>query len=298
MANRVHQFGFSTNQARDLGNLDRILSDIEATGAGVAELSLCGADLIAGGKPLGPMIDKLLAITARHELAYTVHGPLSASLMDRRALAWHKAAVATMLEICGLVGADVMVLHTGRPPAATADDIEHLHAMERDALRELGDIAGRHGVTIALENLWVASTGLYTAAPARLAQHIRNVDHPHVAGTLDISHAYLQTTHLGLDFRAEIEAFAEVACHLHIHDSFGRPGDRNGFPSEQVSFGIGDLHLPIGWGDIDWASILSTLAVRPDSTFMIELPPHFWDHRRFCAEQAQALMPLVGRDKA
>ncbi len=298
MANRVDQFGFSTNQARDLGNLDKILTDIEATGAGVAELSLCGADLIAGGRPIGPMIEKLQAICARHELTYTVHGPLSASLMDRRALEWHKAAAATMLEICGSIGADVMVLHTGRPPAATADDIEHLHAMERDALRELGDIAGRLGVTIGLENLWVASTDFYTAAPARLADHIREVDHPHIAGTLDISHAYLQTRHLGLDFTAEIEAFAEVVCHLHIHDSFGRPGDFSRFPAEQVAFGIGDIHLPIGLGDIDWASILPKLAVRPGSVFMIELPPHFWDHRALCAEQALTLMPLVGQNKA
>lgn len=297
MTNPVQRFGFSTNQARDLSDLDRILSEIEATGAGVAELSLCGADLIAGGKPLTPMIEKLQAICANHNLAYTVHGPLSASLMDRRALEWHKAAIATMLEICGLIDARIMVLHTGRPPAATSEDIDHLHAMERDALRELGDVAGRHGVTIALENLWVASTKLYTASPSRLGEHIRTVDHAHVAGTLDVSHAYLQTTHLGLDFAQEIEAFADMVCHLHIHDSFGRPGDRTPFGSEQMAFGVGDLHLPIGWGDIDWAAILPKLAVRPDSVFMIELPPHFWDHRELCAGEAKSLMPLVGRDK-
>lgn len=297
MASPVHQFGFSTNQARDLSDLDRILSDIAATGAGVAELSLCGADLIAGGKPLTPMIDKLQAICARHDLAYTVHGPLSANLMDRRALDWHKAAIKTMLEISGLIDAKIMVLHTGRPPAATADDIEHLHDMERDALRELGDVAGQHGITLALENLWVASSALYTASPARLAEHIKAIDHDHVGGTLDISHAYLQTTHLGLDFVEQIEAFAEVTYHLHIHDSFGRPGDRTPFASEQLAFGIGDLHLPIGWGDIDWRTILPKLVVRQDSVFLIELPPHFRDHRALCVEEAKSLMPLIGRDK-
>ena len=141
-----------------------------------------------------------------------------------------------MLGICGKIGAGVMVLHTGRPPAATADDIDHLHAMERNALRELGDVAERHGVTIALENLWVASTALYTAPPIRLAEHIREVDHENVAGTLDISHAYLQTSHLGLDFVEQIESFSEVACHLHIHDSFGRPEDRSRFPLGAARF--------------------------------------------------------------
>lgn len=294
MVSPVHRFGFSTNQARDLSDLDRILSEIEATGADVAELSLCGADLIAGGRLLTPMIDKLQAICARHELTYTVHGPLSASLMDRRALEWHKTAIAAMLEISGLIKADVMVLHTGRPPSATADEIEHLHVMEQEALRELGDVAARNSVTIALENLWVASTRHYTAAPARLAEHIRAVDHENVRGTLDISHAYLQTAHLGLDFVEQIEDFAKVACHLHIHDSFGRPGDFSRFPSEQLAFGIGDIHLPIGWGDIDWQGILPRLAVQSGSVFMIELPRHFWQHRDHCAEQARSLMPLIG----
>ena len=297
MTNPVQHFGFSAFTGRDLGELDRNLMEIKAAGAHAAELTLCGADLIAGSKILAPMVDKLQAICARHDLIYTVHGPLSASLMNRRALDWHKAAIAAMLEICGVIGAGVMVLHTGRPPAATAAEIEHFHTMERDALLELGDIAAHHKVTIALENLWVASTELYTASPARLAGDIRAIDHPNVAGTLDISHAYLQTTHTGLDFEDEIEAFAPVACHLHIHDSFGRPGDRTGFASEQLAYGIGDLHLPLGWGDIDWRKILPRLAVKPGSIFMIELPSQFWEHRELCAEEARSLLPLVGCER-
>lgn len=39
--------------------------------------------------------------------------------------------------------------------------------------------------------------------------------------------------------------------HLHVHDSFGLPYSMKRFyhPAEAAALGIGDLHLPIGWGD-------------------------------------------------
>jgi sugar phosphate isomerase/epimerase len=298
MAARVTEFGFSTVQARDLSNLDEILGRISATGATCAELSLLGSDLVCGGRLLPKAVDKLRQICLRHALRYTVHGPLSADFMTRATRDHHLAAVAAILEIAGLVGASVVVQHAGRPEVTDPLLIETLHGEERDCLRRLGDVAARHGVLLAVENLWVASPGQYTAAPERLAQEIQKVDHPSVAGTLDLSHAYLQTSWLGTDFQAAAIAFAPVAGHLHIHDSFGRPGDFYRIASEQLAYGIGDLHLPLGWGDIPWETLLPKLAVRPGSIFMIELPPPYWDEMAACAEAARRLMPLVGRDCA
>jgi sugar phosphate isomerase/epimerase len=295
---RVRRFGFSSVQARDLGDLDERLARIKASGAEACELSICGADLICGGRIVRKNVEKLQAICARHDLHYTVHGPLSADLMDRARLDWHEAAVASMLEISGLVGASVMVHHTGRPAMASAGEIDRLHALERDRMKALGDVAGKHGVTIAVENLWVASSRFYTASPARLAEEIERIDHPHVAGTLDISHAFLHTAWLGQDFETAVRTFAPVACHIHGHDSFGRPGDFGRFPSEQLAFGIGDLHLPLGWGAIPWKTLLPKLAVRDGTIFMIELPPHFWSELEDCARTAKELIPLIGRDHA
>ena len=77
-------------------------------------------------------------------------------------------------------------------------------------------VAGRFGVRIAVETLFVESEREYTADPVRLAAEIRAVDHPHVIGTLDVSHSYLMTSFRGSSFT---EA---VACL--------RAGDR-AFPS-------------------------------------------------------------------
>lgn len=288
-------FGFSTIQRRDLSDLDEILSRIEDLGASHAELSLGGADLVCGGRILSRRVDRLARICARHRLRYTAHGPLAANFMDPVHLDQYKAAVGALLEVCGAVGATALVQHSGRVPSAPPAEIERLHAQERDALRAMGDVGARHGVKLAVETLWVFDRAQYTATAARLADEIRAVDHPFVCGTLDFSHVYLYSTFLGLDFVEQVEAFAPVAGHLHIHDSFGRPKLAPiHAPSEELAFGLGDLHLPLGWGDIPWDDMLPRLAFQEDAVFMIELPPQFAEEAPEVAAEARRLIGLVG----
>ena len=288
-------FGFSTIQRRDLSDLDEILARIEDLGATHAELSLGGADLVCGGRILRHRVDRLARICARHRLGYTAHGPLTANFMDPVHLHAYKAAVGALLEVCGAVGATALVQHSGRTAAASDAEIERLHAQERDALREMGDLGARHGVKLAVETLWVFDRAQYTATASRLAQEVRSIDHPFVCGTLDFSHVYLYSTFLGLDFLEQVEAFAPVAGHLHVHDSFGRPKLAPIWaPSEELAFGLGDLHLPLGWGDIPWEDMLPRLAVQDGTVFMIELPPQFAEEAPVVAAEARRLSHLVG----
>jgi sugar phosphate isomerase/epimerase len=288
-------FGFSTIQKRDLSDLDQILARIEDLGASQAELSLGGADLVCGGRILTDRVARLERICARHRLRYTAHGPLAANFMDAVHLDAYKAAVGALLEVCGAVGATALVQHSGRAAAAPPAEIERLHAMERDALRAVADIGARHGVKLAVETLWVFDRAQYTASAARLAEEIRAIDHPFVCGTLDFSHVYLYSTFLGLDFRAQVEAFAPVTGHLHVHDSFGRPKLTPMYAaSEELAFGLGDLHLPLGWGDIPWDEMLPKLTFQDDTAFIVELPPHFAEEAPAVAAAARRLIGLAG----
>ena len=288
-------FGFSTIQKRDLSDLDDILSRIEDLGASHAELSLGGADLICGGRILGPRVARLERICARHRLRYTAHGPLAANFMDAVHQDAYTAAVGALLEVCGALGVTALVQHSGRGPAAPPAEIERLHRVERDALRALGDVGARHGVKLAVETLWVFDRGQYTATAARLAEEIRRIDHPFVCGTLDFSHVYLYSTFLGLDFRTQVGAFGQVADHLHVHDSFGRPKLTPMYaPSEELAFGLGDLHLPLGWGDIPWDDLLPQLTFQDDTALIIELPPQFAEEAPAVAAEARRLIGLAG----
>lgn len=291
-------FGFDTERAApDLSNLDEVLARIAASGASHAELALYGYELIAGGRILAERRRRLEQICARHPLAYTVHGTLAVNFMDEAHLDLHKAVCRAMLELCAAVGASVMVQHPGIVPAQPAPFLERLHRVERDALREMGDVAAGYGVRIALETLFVEDARRYTADPVRLAEAIAEIDHPQVCGTLDFSHAYIMTTLRGMDYLEALRAFAPLTNHLHVHDSFGRPTTMGGFFSraERIAFGMGDLHLPMGWGDIDWEAILPQLAFRPGTVMIVELPPHHLAELESCAATARRFAEIVNQ---
>jgi sugar phosphate isomerase/epimerase len=129
----------------------------------------------------------------------------------------------------------------------------------------------------------------------RLARAIAEIDHPQVCGTLDFSHAYIMTTWRGMDYMEALRAFAPWTNHLHVHDSFGRPTTMARFVShaERIAFGMGDLHLPMGWGDIPWETILPQLPIRPGTVMIVELPPHHWAELESCAATARRFVELV-----
>jgi sugar phosphate isomerase/epimerase len=131
----------------------------------------------------------------------------------------------------------------------------------------------------------------------KLAQVIAEIDHPQVCGTLDFSHAYIMTTFRGMDYREALRAFAPWTNHLHVHDSFGRPTTMGGFytHAERIAFGMGDLHLPMGWGDIPWEAILPELPFRPGTVMIVELPPRHWAELESCADTARRFMDLMNR---
>ncbi|MFO1048676.1 MAG: sugar phosphate isomerase/epimerase family protein [Geminicoccaceae bacterium] len=287
--------GFATiGEHPDLSGLDRALGRIEDVGATHAELALFAADLLANGRILPGPRRRLEAICARRRLCYTAHGVLAVNFMDEANLDLHRAVCRATIELAAGVGATVLVQHPGMlttpvPPA----EIERLHAVERDAWRQMGDHAARFGLRIAVETLFVENEHEYTAEPERLAAEIRAVGHPHVTGTLDVSHSYLMSSFRNTRLADAVRAFAPVTGHFHLHDSFGRPpGSLSGFytDSERLAFGVGDLHLPFGWGDIPFADLLPGLPVEPGSVFTVELPERHWGELEACARFAFDLM--------
>ena len=287
-------FGFATiGERSDLSGLDRALGVIEDAGASHAELALFAAELIAGGRVLPEARRRLEAICAKRRLRYTAHGTLAVNFMDEPNLPLHKAVCLANLELAAAVGASVLVQHPGVVAARPDHELDRLHGLERAAWREMGDHAGRLGVRIAVETLFVESEAEYTADPVRLAAELRAVGHPQVVGTLDVSHSYLMTGFRGTDFAEAVAAFAPVTGHFHLHDSFGRPpGSLFGFytDSERVAYGVGDLHLPFGWGDIPFASLLPGLPVLGGSVLTVELPEKYWAELERCAAFALGLM--------
>ncbi|MDJ1159541.1 sugar phosphate isomerase/epimerase [Chelatococcus sp. SYSU_G07232] len=270
--------GFCTGTGiGDLSVLEAALARFVALRADVAELSLYGEDLIAGGRVIGSRAQRLAEICRRYPLRYTVHGQIVSNFMDEPHLPLQKAVVRAMLELCDRVGATVLVHHSGTAPAGRIADHTRYDTLEREALAEMAEVARGYGVRIALENIFAMSDAEYRQSPAEVAATVQAIGRPNLCALLDFSHAYIECTRRGLDWREQIRAMAAVAGHLHVHDSFGRPCTMTHFhhPCEATALGIGDLHLPLGWGDIPWEELFAELTFLPDTALVLEITERY-----------------------
>lgn len=262
------------------------IRQIADLGADAVELSLYGEEIISGGRLIEDRVARIVEITKKYDVRYTVHGQIVSNFMDRENLEYQKAVVRAMLELCDRVGAGILVHHSGKAPMVSKSRLPDFDKMERDAMSEMAEIAKGYDVRIALENIFAMNDEEYRQTPAEVAQTVKAINSPNVCGLIDFSHAYIECTRLGLNWREQIRAMAPITGHLHIHDSFGRPYTMTKFynPAEATALGIGDLHLPIGWGDIPWDEIFDELTFLPDTILMMEIGGD-----RFTDQQAESL---------
>ncbi|WP_281979040.1 TIM barrel protein [Pseudorhizobium flavum] len=285
------------------GELESLEADLRALaeiGVDTVELGLTTLDLIAGGRIIRDRADRLVALTKKFEFRYTVHGLVSSNFMDPVTCRYQIDAAKALVELCDRVDARVLVQHGGCLRADQIVDRAAADIREREALLELAEFAKPYGVRIALENIFTTEPGQYRQTPAEVAETVKALDHPNVVALIDFSHAYIESTYRGLNFREQIAAMAPVAGHLHLHDSFGRPqGFYKGFhPQENTAMGIGDLHMPLGWGDIDWESIFGELQFLPGTVAMMEIGARYRAEQPESLERARGLVAMNNREKA
>lgn len=266
-----------------LDQLPGILSHYRAIGCSHVEVTARRLDLVVAGRLNLPRTDGVAAMVAEAGLTPVLHANHAINLMHPTDGVMHAAAAEASIAACARLGARSMVLHSGVLPADlhTAEGPARRTA-ERDALRRLGDIAGRAGVRLAVENLIAHPASgrvAYGADPAALAEQLDAVAHPWVGACLDFGHGWLSAHILNFDYIEAIVALSPFAWHLHLHDNFGRAG-QGADPGDDVALGVGDLHAPMFAGSIPWADLLPRMQFRPRTFGGIEL------NGRYCTEAA------------
>ncbi|AMJ60386.1 sugar phosphate isomerase/epimerase family protein [Bosea sp. PAMC 26642] len=279
-SNGVRGYGISAPHPKsDLSDLPAILDRVEALGVETIELPTFAMDLIVGGRIQRGHLALLKQACAGRKLAYTVHGPLAINFFDDPArLPRHFEVMKASLEIAAEVGAIHYVVHSGIMPTRPAEVIEAAYGRQREWLARIGDVAKTSNLLVCVETMFGGHRGdMHASTPSRLAQELSAIDHPNLWATLDFSHSFLRLGYFGGDYLAEIAALAPFSKHLHIHDSFGRADAIETWnPSEKLAFGHGDLHLPVGWGEIPWQALMETCTFPDGVVFNIELSPRYW----------------------
>jgi len=278
-------------------------------GFSAVELGAHGLGVLDNGTLKEKRMKEVMAVLMDFPLQYLVHGPNPLNLMDLEQSDLQRRIFGATIELTARVGSPVMVYHAGRyfpeeqfllRGRTQLDDAVRLRMWELERLRlhELGAIAARYGVVIAVEN---ARPYLdrpyycYGESLHELATMIEEVNHPNIRATLDIGHAFLTAKHYQHDLLSEIEALAPYVCHVHMHDNHGRCcASFEKKQTELAVMGRGDLHMPPGWGSVPFADVFSKLPEYRGAV-TIELRPRYRDHLQEVLDNAHRLLTLHER---
>lgn len=275
-----NKIGVSMHPPAVQGELDRLeaeLDEIEAAGADCAELVMLGLDIVSGGKILRARMDTLLSILARHRFEYTLHLPYELNLMHETAGEVYAELFRVGIEAAREASCGILIFHAGCStlseknlaeyyyPRYGRSSIPELEAKLIEAecrqLRELSDMAG--DILLCLENGPIYHPGQVSCGwtGKAMADFARLVDRPNFRLTYDIGHAWMLCKRSGRDFLQDAADALPCIGHLHMHDNCGRTLDmsRETF-DHRILCGVGDIHLPLGWGNIPVADLLKVLA--------------------------------------
>ena len=288
--------GIGASVGGNFATLESRLARLAAIGCTHAELSATAQFITIAGQDNTPRVEAIAAICAAQKLRFSVHAPIAINLMDETHAELHEAVLASSLRFAARIGARAVVIHPGRVhPQADLAARTRLLAVERDAVRRAADLAGAGGQVIAMENLnpnrnmMAGTMTSYALDPRALAAQIDAIAHPAVCGTLDFGHGWLAAGRLGFDYLAAVRDFAPFVGHLHVTDNCGMPITYvDATDDEHVAYGMGDLHLPIGWGSVPYDALLCDLPIRPGCAAVLELGGRF-------ETELESTMAEVGR---
>ncbi len=274
------------------------LDEAEGLGVDSVEVPFFAARLMANGAVLEPTARLFEQRLEGRRLARSTHALLSINLMGpAEQLPRHERLAETCIELTARLGARNMVLHCGLS-AENGEAMEAAYGRQRAALARLGEVAARHDVVICVETIWNFD-GRETALPSRLAEEIRAVDHDSVKATLDYAHAALQCAVKRADLMTEAAALAPLAAHIHVNDCFGAVHE-SAVPlaGESLAYGSGDLHLPLGWGDLPFEELMTGPAYPDEVIVNDELHPTYWRALGDDVAEMRRLARLMTRDNA
>lgn len=279
---RMSEMAIAVGMSAEVSRSDGVelapeLDRLERLGVDVVELPLLSLDVMARARILPGPFARMVEACAGRRVAYSVHAAIGLNFFNApEHLPLHFDVLRASLDVAARLGARHVVMHTGFCPA-DVPDLEDRYARQREWLARAGVEAAARDCVICVENIFPFGVGVHTASPARLAREITAIGDERVCATLDVSHGFLHAGATGGDGTAEVLALARVARHVHLHDSFGVPVETFWAytEAEKMQFGLGDLHLPLGWGAIPFETLMREARFEAGVSFVVELPPRF-----------------------
>ena len=280
-----------------IADLKKQLVFFEEIGAGSVEIPLYELDVLCGKKIVKDELNFLQETLKPSKLNLSLHGSMSVNLMDEEYLDDHIEILKRDIEVSEAINSKILVTHFGYTNIENYKNKEKYKKLlqnQTEIYFKMAEYAKSHNVTLAIENLFPFTPISYAPLPSEIAEQISSINHPNARTTIDFSHAYLNCTHNKVDFIEQIKTMVPITSHLHIHDSFGRLKKMDTYMhSEDVTYGQGDIHLPLGWGDIPFEKIFSKFLFSSDIFLNFELSDRYKKYYKSSYETAKKLILLM-----
>ncbi len=270
----VNRIGLNIHSGRINGDLELLKRDVRAiaeAGFDVAEIPVHGVDAVVNGHLRVGRAKQVKEILDGFDLDYTVHAPDRLNLRDFQYPDVQRKVFAASIQFTAAIGAKTLVYHQGRLKNSGSDvSEEEAREIEIDELADLSKLAKREGVTVCVENIHSSIT--------HLIKLLEGVGEESVKMCYDFAHSYINSKKLGYDFLRSIQAAKPCIRHAHVNDNFGKGKPESAPPYiEAMPMGIGDLHLPVGWGSIPYKDVFRIMAGY-DGIYILELQERFFEN--------------------
>ena len=163
------------------GNIASLASQIDhfkSLGIDSVEIPLFETDIICGKKIVSSELGILINILDNKDIAKTVHGEMSVNLLDSEYFDDHKEILKKDIEVSGAIGATHLVTHFGQTTNTIFDDqaaYNDLLTRQNDCYAEMGEYAKRHGVVLAIENLFPFTVKNYAPMPSEIGAQVKKL---------------------------------------------------------------------------------------------------------------------------
>ena len=84
-------------------------------------------------------------------------------------------------------------------------------------------------------------------------------------------------------------------AHCHVHDNFGHPVYYNEkIQTQQIPFGRGDSHMPVGWGSVPFSSLFAQFIGGFQGLLICELRSRYFEQTGEAAANLAAILRDLG----
>lgn len=273
-----------------IGQMEKDLKHYEAIGLQAAEIPPHGLDVIKNGRLDEKATQKVADLLSEFNMIYSVHAPNPVNLMHRENPALHEDVLRAALQFTEAIGSRTIVYHPGRfldeedfplgIPKAPEERQPLLMQSEAATIAGLADEF--KGITICMENArpyLQHSPYCYAERIDLLKEQVLRIDRSNVRIILDIGHMYMSSKFYGIDPVEAARDIRGLIAHTHVHDNFGSSiYQHQKQQTHLIPFGMGDSHMPVGWGGIPIRDILATYISSYEGMLMMELRSRYFEH--------------------